>query len=329
MKHLTILVPNGQNNISSIVGPFKIFNRANDYFRQLGKEKIFTIELVGTDNHVNFYNGLFTINTQKHVEDIDKTDLIIIPSLNHSYEEAISQNATLISWINKHYKAGTEIASICTGAFLLAASGVLNGKKCSTHWAAAENFNKMFPEVQLEADQLITDEDGIYTNGGAYSFLNLMIYLVEKYYDRETAIFCSKVFQIDVDRNLQSEFSIFNGFKKHEDEVVLKAQTYLEKHYHERISIQELANRLSAGRRNFDRRFKKATNYTPLEYLQRIRVEVAKRSFENSRLNVNEVMYDVGYNDAKAFREVFSKITGLSPQEYKTRYRGYITGSGH
>lgn len=320
MKHLTILVPHGQNNLSSVVGPFKIFNKANTYLEQAGREKVFDIELVGTNEKVDFYQGLFTVNTQKSILDIDKTDLIIIPSLNHSYESAIAGNEALITWIYKHYKAGTEIASICTGAFLLAASGVLDGKNCSTHWAAAENFKKMFPKVNLQTDQLITDENGIYTNGGAYSFLNLMIYLVEKYYDRETAIFCSKVFQIDVARNLQSEFSIFNGHKKHDDEVVQEAQTFLEKNFQEKISIEALAKKLNVGRRNFDRRFKKATDFTPLEYLQRVKVEVAKKAFENTRLNVNEVMYDVGYSDSKVFREVFSRITGLSPAHYRAKY---------
>lgn len=320
MKRLSILVPHGQNNISSVVGAFKIFSRANTYFQQAGMEKVFDIELVGTSEQVDFYDGLFTINIQKNIRDIDKTDLIIIPSLNHSYEETIAGNEILIPWLLKHYKAGSEIASICTGAFLLAATGILDGKRCSTHWAASENFKRMFPKVNLKTDQLITDENGIYTNGGAYSFLNLIIYLVEKYYDRETAIFCSKVFQIDVARNLQSEFSIFNGHKRHNDEVVHEAQTYLEENYQEKISIRDLAKKLNVDRRNFDRRFKKSTDFTPLEYLQRIKVEVAKKAFENTRLNVNEVMYDVGYNDTKAFRDVFSKITGLSPFDYKSKY---------
>ncbi|MEZ4802666.1 MAG: helix-turn-helix domain-containing protein [Gelidibacter sp.] len=320
MKHLSIIVPNGQNNLSSIVGPFKIFNRANDFYNDRGLDKVFKIELVGMKDSVPFYDGLFTVNPQKHLEDIDKTDLIIIPSLNHNYTDAIKGNEAMIDWIGNHYRLGTEIASICTGAFLLASTGVLDGKSCSTHWAAADNFRLMFPKVQLEADQLITDENGIYTNGGAYSFLNLMIYLVEKYYDRDTAIFCSKVFQIDMDRTMQSEFSIFNGQKKHDDTDILEAQTYIEEHYIDKISMESLSQQLNIGRRNFDRRFKKSTGFTPLDYLQRVKIEVAKKSFENTRKTVNEVMYDVGYSDSKAFREVFRKITSLSPLEYRNRY---------
>jgi len=178
----------------------------------------------------------------------------------------------------------------------------------------------MFPKVNVQTDKLITDENGIYTNGGAYSFLNLLIYLVEKYYDRQTAIFCSKVFQIEIDRHSQSAFIIFKGQKLHDDEMVKGAQAYIEGKLDEKISIDELSSRLAVGRRNFDRRFIKATGNTPLEYSQRVKIESAKKAFETTRKTINEVMYDVGYSDVKAFREVFRKITGMSPLEYRSKY---------
>jgi len=226
----------------------------------------------------------------------------------------------MIDWIEKQYKEGADIASICTGAFLLASSGLLDGKSCSTHWAAADNFRSMFPKVNLRTDELITDENGIYTNGGAYSFLNLMIYLVEKYYDRQTAIFCSKVFQIEMDRQSQSAFTIFTGQKHHGDEMVHKAQAYIESRLNEKISVGHLSSKFSVSRRNFDRRFIKATGNTPVEYSQRVKIELAKKAFETSRKKINEVMYEVGYSDVKAFREVFRKFTGMSPIEYKCKY---------
>jgi len=184
----------------------------------------------------------------------------------------------------------------------------------------ADNFRIMFPEVNLQTDKLITDENGIYTNGGAYSFLNLLIYLVEKYYDRQTAIFCSKVFQIEMDRQSQSPFTIFTGQKLHSDDVVKKAQAYIEKNLHEKISVENLSSLFAVGRRNFDRRFIKATGNTPVEYSQRVKIESAKKAFETTRKTVNEVMYDVGYSDVKAFREVFRKVTGMSPLEYRSKY---------
>jgi len=320
MKHLTILVPDGDNNLSSIVGSYKIFTRANAYWKEKHRKELFKIELAGISKKVEFYGDLFTVKPHTHVSAITRTDLIIIPSLNHNYQKAVKGNQVLIDWIEKQYKTGAEIASICTGAFLLASSGLLDGRTCSTHWSAAENLKMMFPKVNVQTDKLITDENGIYTNGGAYSFLNLLLYLVEKYYDRQTAIFCSKVFQIEIDRQSQSAFTIFTGQKLHDDEMVKKAQAYIESKLDEKISVEDLSSRFAVGRRNFDRRFIKATGNTPLEYSQRVKIESAKKAFETTRKTINEVMYDVGYSDVKAFREVFRKITGMSPLEYRSRY---------
>jgi transcriptional regulator GlxA family with amidase domain len=320
MKHLTILVPDGQNNLSSIVGSYKIFTRANEYWKKTGREELFKIELAGISKEVDFYDGLFTVKPPANIESITKTDLIIIPSLNHNYEKSVKANKLLIEWIEKQYKEGAEIASICTGAFMLASSGLLDGKSCSTHWAAADIFRTKFPNVNLQPDKLITDENGIYTNGGAYSFLNLLMYLVEKYYDRQTAIFCSKVFQIEIDRQSQSAFTIFTGQKLHGDELVKQAQEYIESKLHEKISVDHLSSTFFVSRRTFDRRFIKATGNTPVEYSHRVKIEWAKKAFETNRKTIKEVMYEVGYSDEKAFREVFRKITGISPLEYRNKY---------
>jgi len=321
MKHLTIIVPDGEgNNLSSIVGAYKIFTRANALWKESHGWELFTIELAGISKQVDFYQGLFTVRPHTHIDAISKTNLIIIPSLNHNYEKAVKVNKLLIDWVEQQYKNGAEIASICTGAFILASAGLLDGKACSTHWAAANTFRSMFPKVHLQADPLITDENGIYTNGGAYSFLNLVIYLIEKYFDRQTAIYCSKIFQIEMDRNSQSAFSIFTGQKSHGDIIIQQAQAYIESRLDEKISVEDLSSRFAVGRRNFDRRFIKATGNTPLEYSQRVKIESAKKAFETSRKTVNEVMYEVGYSDIKAFREVFRKITGMSPLAYRGKY---------
>ncbi|OXA79506.1 transcriptional regulator, AraC family with amidase-like domain [Flavobacterium aquidurense] len=320
MKHLTIIVPNGDNNLPSITGAYEIFCRANAYNKANGKKELFKIELAGISEEIDFNGGLFTVRPHLNISSITKTDLIIIPSLNHNYNVALQDNEQLLPWLKKQYQTGAEIATICTGAFMLAASGLLDGKNCSTHWSVTENFRQMFPKVNLQVDELITDEQGIYTNGGAYSFLNLMIYLIEKYYDRNTAIYCSKVFQIEMNRNTQSQFAIFTGQKKHDDELVQQVQLYIEKNIEEKISVSELSTKFNVGRRNFDRRFIKATGNTPIEYSQRVKIEAAKKAFETNRKTINEIMYEVGYSDVKAFREVFRKITGMSPLEYKKKY---------
>jgi transcriptional regulator GlxA family with amidase domain len=324
MKHLSILVPNEQTNLSTvacIIGALQVFSEANNYLARKDAKAIFKIDLVGTAKNEWLHNNFLSIKHQCVINEIGKTNLIIIPaSLVRSYDTASDNNKLLIDWLKLQYKQGAEIASMCAGSFMLASTGLLAGKACSTHWALSENFRELFPEVKLQTDNLITDEKGIYTNGGAYSFLHLLMYLVEKFYDRQTVIHCAKYFQVDLDRYYQSEFSIFNGHKKHNDEAILEAQKFIEENYQDKISIERLASGLSIGRRNFDRRFIRATGITPLDYLQRVKIEAAKKLFETSRKTVNEIMYEVGYNDAKAFRDVFSRVTGLSPLSYKSKY---------
>jgi transcriptional regulator GlxA family with amidase domain len=320
MKQLTIVVPEGENNLSSISGAYEIFNKANAYWSHRHGAALFEIRLAGVSTQVDFNGGLFSVRPQLQLSDISATDLIIIPSLNHNYDLALDGNTALVSWLRKQYANGASIATICTGAFLLAAAGLLDGKGCSTHWSVTEQFRQRFPGVRLQADRLITDEHGLYTNGGAYSFLNLMVYLVEKYYDRQTAVYCAKVFQIEIDRNTQSQFAIFTGQKAHGDDVVRQAQAYIEDNLEEKITIEALSSKFNVGRRNFDRRFIKATGNTPLEYAQRVKVEAAKKAFETNRKTVNEIMYEVGYADVKAFREVFRRVTGMSPLEYRGKF---------
>jgi transcriptional regulator GlxA family with amidase domain len=323
MKRISIIVPDGQcsfNTIACIVGTYEIFTCANSYWRRTHKKELYNLEIAGVSKKVELEKGLLSIKTPNTILDIDKTNLIIIPSLVRNYKKAIKDNKLLIEWIEQHYKQNAEIAGMCTGTFMLASTGLLDGKNCSTHWSAADVFRKMFPKINLRTDKLITDEHGLYTNGGAYSFLNLVIYLIEKYYDRQTAIYCSKIFQIEMDRETQSPYIIFSGQKLHGDELVQKAQTYIENRVHEKISIEDLSAKFSVGRRNFDRRFIKATGNTPVEYTQRVKIESAKKALETSRKTINEVMYEVGYSDVKAFREVFKKITGMSPLQYKARY---------
>lgn len=324
MKRLTLLLPNKENNLNStvtcILGAYEVFELANAYRKKSGRGELFTIELAGVSETEELAGGLFTIKPQANISEIMATDLIIIPSMGYRCLNDNPKTEQMLHWLKQQYKNGAEIASLCSGAFLLAASGLLEGKSCSTHWVHSEAFRKNFPNVNLQPDNLITDENGIYTNGGAYSFLNLLIYLVEKYYDRPTAIYCSKMCQIEMDRNSQSAFTIFTGQKQHGDEMVQQAQVFIENNLAEKISVEHLSDKFAVGRRTFDRRFIKATGNTPVEYSQRVKIEVAKKAFETTRKNITEVMYDVGYSDIKAFREVFRKITGLSPLEYRNKY---------
>jgi len=319
MKHISILVPKGAI-LGSLEGTRQLFTQVNEFFKAKGEPPLFKVQLVGLSKETSLGGGLYTINTDLLLADIKKTDLIIIPAVDGDIRKAIEINQDFIPWLIEQYNGGAEIASLCLGAFILASTGLLKGRKCATHWMAANEFRRMFPDVELVTEKIITDEQGIYSSGGAFSYLNLILYLIEKYAGREIAVLSAKVFAIELDRQNQLSFVIFQGQKEHEDEEIKKAQEFIEKNYQERITIDELTSKFSIGRRNFERRFKKATSNTVVEYIQRLKIEAAKMSLESSRENVNEVMYKVGYTDNKAFRNTFKKITGLSPVQYRTKY---------
>jgi transcriptional regulator GlxA family with amidase domain len=319
MKTVSILVPETAV-IEAIADPHYMFRVVNESLSIAGKKPLFNIELVGLKKEIKLNNSLFSVHPDKLTKNVKKTDLIFIPALSGDLKSAVKMNKAFIPWIVDQHSKGAEVASLCIGSFLLASTGLLNGKKCSSHWNTANLFREMFPEVELVDGAIITEEERIYSSGGANSYWSLLLYLVEKYTDRHTAILASKIFAVDIDRESQAAFMMFEGQKNHSDKEILKAQHYIEANYNNKITIDKLADNIGVGRRSFERRFKKATHNSVLEYIQRIKIEAAKRSFENGRKNVNEVMYDVGYTDTKAFRTVFKKITGKSPVEYKNKY---------
>lgn len=319
MKHISILIPKGAI-LGSLEGSRQLLTQVNQFFNSKGEPPVFDVQLVGLTHQTRLSGGCFTANANKLIGDVKKTDLIIIPAIDGDIVEALKENNDFIPWIINQRRNGAEVASLCLGAFLLASTGLVNGKKCATHWLAENNFRKMFPDVNLVTEKVVTDEQGIYSSGGAFSYTNLILYLIEKYVGREIAILSAKVFALNIEREDQLSFIIFQGQKDHEDNQIKKAQEFIEKNFQEKITVDQLASMLAIGRRNLERRFKKATSNTVSEYIQRVKIEAAKIQLESSRDNVNEVMYGVGYNDTKAFRNTFKRITGLSPVQYRQKY---------
>lgn len=320
MKHVSIIIPRGHTSVVNIGGTHQILNMVNGMAAEMGGDPVFDVHLVGLEKETRQTTGLFAVSPDCLIDDVEKTDLIIIPAIHDDPEMALERNKAFVPWIVRHYKAGAEVASFCVAAFFLAETGLLNGKQCATHWMHANDFRNRYPEIELVDQKIMTEEEGIYTSGGAYAFLNLVLHLIEKHAGRQVAILASKAFSIDIDRDSQSAFIIFEGQKDHEDTKVIEAQKFIEDHFEETIRVDDLAERLALSRRTLERRFKKATTNTVTEYIQRVKVEAAKKSLETTRKNINEVMYDVGYNDTKSFRNLFRRITGLTPVEYRDKY---------
>ncbi|OQP40016.1 hypothetical protein A4H97_17520 [Niastella yeongjuensis] len=319
MKQVTFLIADGILKPSSLFNAIEVFEKANEFLEQITGEPYFDIRLTGTNLQQRLVNGLFSLQVAP-LQDIDKAGIIILPSFAEQEDYAIRKNRAVLDWIISQYHAGSEVASLCTGTFLLAATGLLNGKPCATHWKAEAYFRRLFPELDLHTNKIVTDQDGVYTAGGAISSLNLALYIVEKYSGRETALYVARVLQIDIDRDSQSSFIMFEGLKDHKDEVIRDIQHFIEQHMGDRLTVDQLAIHCSMDRINFTRRFKKATQLSPADYVQRIKVEGAKRLFESTGKQINEVMYEVGYVDVKAFRQLFKKIAGMTPGDYRNKF---------
>ncbi len=319
MIHVSILALKSAV-LASIADSQYAFTMVNEFLKQAGRPPLFEVHLVGLSHEVKLNNGLFSLHPDLIADEVKHTGLIIIPAMSGDMMSATHLNKDYAAWIIQQYKNGAEVASLCAGAFLLAFSGLLKGKQCTTHWMYANEFRHFYPSVTLVEERVIMDQNGLYSSGGSNAWWNLLIYLIEKYTDRPTAIHAAKYFVIDLERHKQSPFVVFSGLKDHEDETVIEAQEFIELHYSEKLTVDQVADKFHITRRTFERRFKKATYITVAEYIQRVKIEAAKKQLEIGRKSITEVMLDVGYSDTQTFRDVFKRITDMTPIDYRNKY---------
>ena len=324
MKRISLIAPEGEFSIVNLDLSRQIFQWVNEN----APAPIFDIEIIGLSREVNPLGQIYAVKTDRLVHEVDQTDVVIIPATFGNPEEVIKMNQALVPWILNQYKKGADLVSMCVGAFFLGSMGLLDGRRCSTHWASAREFKQLYPDVILEDERIVSQSDRIYTSGGALAFANLLIHLIQRYAGREMAIMAAKVYMIDIDRESQSPFAVFAGLKTHKDKEVLKAQEFIELHFQEKFSVEEICEEVGLGRRTFERRFKNSTANTIFEYIQRVKIEAAKKELERGVKTVSEVMYEVGYSDTKAFRDVFKKLVGMTPNAYRNRYSGLLAMPG-
>lgn len=313
---------------SAIGGIIDLLLGANHYLRECGRPEAFRLELVGEKERNIQLDVPAQFICYTTLDKVTRTNLVIIPGFKGDTSAIVSKYGNVVRWIGEMHRCGAEIASMCVGSFFLAEAGLLNGKAATSHWAAADEMQRRYPLVRVQSDRIITDQEGVYTSGGAFAALKLILYIIEKFCGRETALAISKRYSIDIDYDSQAHFAVFSGQRQHGDEEILKTQSYIEEHYASGLSIEQVSALFNTGKRNFIRRFKAATHNTPLEYLQRVRVEAAKKVLENERCSLDEVMDRTGYEDIKTFRMVFKRLTGLSPRDYRKRYsrKGFEIG---
>ncbi len=277
-------------------------------------------EIVGIDrNGVKTSSGI-VINPDKTIDEVKKTNYIMLPAFLYPFDVTTEKLKPAVNWIKKSYKKGATIASTCTGTFLMAETGLLDGKSATTNWYFANMFKRKYPEVKLNIDKIVNVDGRLISSGAATAFLNLALHLIEKLGSKDLALLCAKALLIDPNKDNQSPYILHSFWKNHLDKEILAAQDFMEKSFSSKIYIDDIAENAGISPRHFKRRFKKATNETPIAYIQHLRIEKAKEMLEKSNETINEITWKIGYEDINSFRRLFKKNTGMSPKDYRKKF---------
>jgi transcriptional regulator GlxA family with amidase domain len=318
-----------QNTVASaIISPMEVFSQAGvmwNYFNGQAITPYFGVKLVTTlGKPFKCLNGV-RIVPDGSIHDVQKTDLIVVSSIM-DIDKTMRVQPEAVDWLKVFYRRGSHIATVCSGAFVLAETGLLDGKTATTHWAFADQFRKRYPKIRLKIERLVTDEGDLFCSGGYNAGVDLALYLVEKYCGHDVALQSSKSMISDIGRISQAPYAIFQHRKDHHDDQILILQEWIEKNYDKNFNYDNLARKSGMSRRTLERRFKAATGETPLTYQQSIRVEAAKRLLEKGTRSFDEITYQVGYEDSSTFRKIFLKQTGLVPTEYRKKFQRVSSG---
>ncbi len=321
---VVILAPHN-TMATTIFGPMDILNQAGRLWnrvKNIPQTPFFDVTIASADGKpIKSVNNIL-IQPHCSIQEIDKTDLIIISSATY-IEKILELNPELIPWLHHHFDQGAHIASVCTGVFLLAETGLLDGKSATLHWGFAELFRKKYPWIKLDQNQMYLDHGRLYCSAGVNAGMDLSLYLVEKFCGRQAAVESAKTMVLDMGRKKQTPYDCWVSTKNHGDALIVKAQEWIEQNYTKVIDYEWLVKELRMSRRSLERRFKRAVGMTSLRYLQKLRVEHAKNLIEDGVFTFNEITYQVGYEDVAFFRKIFIRLTGLRPKEYQQRFTGY------
>lgn len=333
MAHITLLAY-PKCSISSLICPIDSLGVANIWHQSHSTAKkyqekdqaenhvepLFTWDIVTPDGKpVEGFGGI-PVHPHMAMQEIENTDIVLIPGFIPPMEFIGKIPSFVVDWLCRKHEGKTMIGTICTGTFLLAETGLLNGREVTTNWAYAGLFRKLYPKVSLKPERMLTVDGDFICSGAATAYMELCLYLIEKFGSPDLAASCSKLLLIDGNRRSQAPYFIFEFQKNHSDDTILKAQNYMEKNLSEQISFSDLAMSVGVSPRHFIRRFKQATGDSPQTYLQRLRLETAKRKLESTKDSFEGITWQVGYENPNSFRRLFKESTGLTPREYRDRF---------
>jgi transcriptional regulator GlxA family with amidase domain len=308
---------------STAVGPLEVFNHAGvlwNILTGMRQNPRFRVTTASADGRAVLCDGPIHIKPQCALKDVRKTDLIFIPTTGLGIDDVVQRNAPVVPFLHKWRKRGAEIASVCSGVGLVAETGMLDGKRATTHWGLAEKFREMYPRVKWMPELMVTEDRGFYCGGGVHAALDLSLYLVEKFCGHDIAMQTAKSLLIETPRAWQSGFAIVPLKMEHNDDAISNAQEWLHENFHRTFPLDAPARRVGMSLRNFVRRFKNATGDSPLMYLQKVRVAAARRLLENDHRTMQEISGAVGYQDVAFFRSLFQRHTGVSPSAYREKF---------
>jgi len=322
MKQITVLLLN-QMFSSTATGPMEVFRHAGLLWNILtGTQRVprFRVTTASPDGRPVNCDGGIQIRPSMALEDVGETDLIFVPAAWMSIDGVVELNAPIVRWLKRRSDRGLAVASVCSGVGLVAAAGLLDGKRATTHWGLAERFRQKYPRVKWMPELMVTEDRGFYCGGGVNASLDLSIYLVERFCGHEIAIQTAKALLIETRRAWQSGFAIIPLKTDHSDVAISSAQEWMHKNFAKTFPLEDSARRVGMSVRNFVRRFKQATGDSPLAYLQKLRIAAAKRMLESNHRSMREISDGVGYQDIAFFRALFQRHTGVSPGAYRDRF---------
>jgi transcriptional regulator GlxA family with amidase domain len=322
MRDVTVVFLDGTFS-STAIGPMEVFRHTGTLWSFLtGARQTprFRVTTASVDGRAVNCDGPIRIQPDASLAEVRRTDLIFIPSTGLSQDDAVERNAPVVPWLRRWHRRGASIAGVCSGAGLIAATGLLDGKRATTHWGLAERFRREYPKVRWTPEMMVTEDRGFYCGGGVHAALDLALYLVERWCGHDLAVQTAKALLIETPRAWQAGFAIVPLKTEHNDPSIASAQEWLHENFHRTFTLDEQAKRVGMSLRNFVRRFKQATGDSPLAYLQKLRIAAAKRLLEGDHRGVQEISDAVGYQDAAFFRGLFVRHTGVSPAAYRRSF---------
>ena len=322
MIDITVLLLDGTFS-STAVGPMEVFQHTGTLWNMFaGKPGAprFRVTTASVDGRAVQCDGPIEIRPAAALADIRKTKIIFLPSTGPSLHDVVERNAAVVPWLRRWHKRGAAIASVCSGVGLVAATGLLDGKRATTHWGLAEEFRRKYPKVKWMPELMVTEDRGFYCGGGVNASLDLSLFLVERFCGHDVAMQSAKALLIETPRAWQAGFAIVPLKTEHSDDTISRAQEWMHENFQRTFGLEAAARRVGMSLRNFVRRFQQATGDSPLIYLQKLRIAAAKRLLESDQRTMQEICDAVGYQDVAFFRKLFQRQTGVSPSAYRRRF---------